>query len=300
MENKLANILSDEHRFKKLILESSNIDGYPLVKRAIIGEETIFIKCLPFDNEKLRMLEYLYERHENSDYFHAPVKNRNAFIVAVGDASYIVSKELKVHADYPEPEWWAAALSEIHKTYVPVNMMADQSQLVFEYAKLWNSAQTYMEEDIKIALSTLLGYIQFPVCQNDKCVINHGDPLFSNVMLKGNAPILIDIENFLNVPKEFDIQRHFWDYAIEEKDSTFYRNSWIRFRQAYENSFCMINKVTLINLYVIDVCRTVSWFYLITLDETRPDYDRQMNDLLLFKDALRSKRIETMLNTIMS
>lgn len=300
MRMKLADILSDVQSFKNLIYESDIIGGYPLVKKVELQKETVFIKQLPFDNDKLQMLECLYAELEKFSSYHAPIKNENAFIVRIEDTSYIVFRELKKCDIYPEPEWWAVALSEIHKLNIPFGMIADQSRLVFEYSQLWESAQIHMEEDIKKAVNRLLCYMKLPIWQNDKCVINHGDPLLSNIMLKGNTPILIDIESFLYVPKEFDIQRHFWDYAIEEKNPALYRDAWIRFREAYESNFDIINVITLTNLYVIDVCRTISWFYLITLDVTRSDYDRQMDDLLLFKDALRSNRIETMLNTLMS
>ena len=297
-----VNVINSHYILNGAVREITKIDGYPHVMIAKMENGSVIAKELCFLEEKLDFLEKLYAKLEAVTEANIPLLNSEGrYISRSGEAGVLLFEELEVPETYPSAKWWAGILAKLHLLDLPgckkKILIADYLD---EVTSLLSGAKQYMAPDIKNILGQMLDEVSWDRKIETQMIVNHGDPLNSNVMLKQDEFRVIDFENACVAPKEYDIQRRMWDFAIECDDPDEMMAYWNEFKCEYEaqSEHLVINRELLCYLYIIDFCKTMCWLYLVSTDEKRVDYKRQKKECDHFEDALRKGNIQRMLRCI--
>lgn len=272
------------------------IDGYTHIIMAPTNVGNIFIKEINGDDKYIFFLEKIYKELSEKTILNSPLLTKNGrYICDSENNKFIVFTEADKTKEVPPPSWWAFVLYEIHSISINENIGYFIPDKFFSINhNLFLKAMQYVPKDIKEILGNMLQLIKCTAKKKIIKVVNHGDPLRSNVMKKNGRFILIDFENACIKPKEYDLQRHLWDFAVNSSRNQIgnYYRDFIDEYLAYEN----IDFELLHDYYILDFCKTLCWLYVVCNDNSRSDLKRQKNELEKFVVAMRTKKISEMLD----
>lgn len=275
-----------------------NITGYPLLKVLNFENKVIILKSLPFSEERLQWLEVVYNRLSFKENLSSPIKNiENKYISKVANECFILFEFYEnSNCTKPSAEWWANTLFNVHNIQINTNKKITQD--FTDTKELFINGSRYMSNKISSFVSKLNDQISLFEKKSYSLILNHGDPLDSNVMKYNNNFILMDFENSFLAPKEYDIQRHLCDYVIHSNSSENFREYCRSFIDKYEDLGGKIDLDMLIYLFKLDFCRTISWLHIVVQDRNRKDFKRQNEDLKMFLKAIENSYISNMIEEL--
>lgn len=292
--------INNNYNLKHMVEEFLDIEGYPHIKSGISKDGGLILKYLKYNKSYLRFLEDVYSYICDIEEVNVPLVNKNdCYITLYKKKAFIIFERLQLPKEVPSAKWWAKTLSKIHAIPAFRELRIIRiSKLVLEVSNILNNSKKYMSSDIYAMLSKLLYSVDSEKIYTVYCVLNHGDALDSNVLKYKETYKIIDFESACLAPREYDIQRKMWDYAINCRSTDMIEKFWEEFISEYIISNQEIDISLLYDLYVIDFCRTICWLFIVSSDKTRMDYSRQKIESIRFVDALRKGKIHKMLTCI--
>lgn len=291
-------MLNEKYSFLYPFWEVNDIEGYPHIKKVTTDNGCKVIKKIYLNEERLYILEYLYKCISCNSNMNTPILNDEGMYICKQEYEGImVFEELQHISEMPTAEWWANVLSDLHK------MMIFKQQKKIKVTDYFSNMHPFfvcaskkMPNDIKRKVYNLVHSIGDIGKKEVKLIINHGDPLESNVMMKNGELVLTDFENACIAPKEYDLQRRLWDFAVKSEGRNIFEY-YMNFVDIYQKQLS-IDYNLLYNLYITDFCKTLCWLYLVSEDNVRKDCKRQREECDDFVLALRNGTVEEMLNYI--
>lgn len=271
------------------------LKDYPHIASVLSNVGNVYIKELKNNDAYICLLEKVYRNIAKKESFNVPLLTKQSkYICRLKHRNFVVFEELEETDEIPSAEWWANTLYEIHSLPIEAKDEVLDFQAFFSVnSDLYLAASKFMPNDIKQFVNELLLLVDYNHARRVNKVVNHGDPLRSNIMKKNDEFCLIDFESVCWVPKEYDLQRHLWDFAIntdKNEIETYYKN----FTAAYQ-----FHKKVDINLLryvlILDFCRTICWLYVICSDFSRSDLARQEMELSKCVTAIKDGKINKLL-----
>lgn len=273
------------------------VDGYSHISKVSTDSGNVYIKEVKGTEHYIRLLEKTYSELSKSIALNVPLLTKENKYVCDNyeNHKFIVLPEVDETRGVPTTTWWASVLHEIHGITINENKGCFNGDDFFSLKhRLYLKAVQYMPKDIVKMINYMLQLMKCNVERKTSNVINHGDPLRSNIMKKNGRFLLIDFENVCIEPKEYDLQRHLWDFAVNSP-----KNEIVDYYRTFVNSYQMYDAIDfelLHDVFILDFCRTVCWLYVVCNDCCRADLNRQKYELVKFVDAMRIGKITEMLN----
>lgn len=272
------------------------IDGYSYISRVSTDIGDIFIKEIKNECDYIYLLEKIYNELSKKSISNVPLLTKsNKYICSSTNNKFVIFMEVNESNEVPTALWWANVLHEIHSISVEDNVgyFMPGTYFSLNHSLFLNSLQ-YIPKDIEKLINDMLQLVRCTSERKVTRVINHGDPLRSNVMKKNERFILIDFENACIAPKEYDLQRHLWDFAINASKSEIV-NYCINFTNEYQ-IYDAIDFELLHDFFILDFCRTLCWLYVVCNDYKRSDLKRQQYELKKFITAIKTKKVNEILD----
>lgn len=163
-----------------------NIEGYPHIKKVLIGNDCKVIKELNMDEKRLNMLEIIYKNISSNGFGNTPMLTQDGmYICKTSYGGLMVFEELQPVVEMPTAKWWADTLFRIHN----MSLLEQCKDLIIDdyfsnENQLFTETIERMPSDIKSKMLNMLDMIHIKEKQRVKFIINHGDPLESNIMKK--------------------------------------------------------------------------------------------------------------------
>lgn len=271
-------------------IKFESVLNYPLLTIIYFPQRKIVVKKIANNKDK-NFLESVYFNTEKMTRTSQPIRNQKGkYITTLGNNAYILFPFYEeVSTFHVGHRWWVEILTKIHQ--INISSLEEVSLDLSDSTKLLNLASQYMELDILNVLNKMINTSRIYNLNSYHLVLNHGDPLSSNVMYLDENPILIDFESSILAPKEYDIQRHLCDYVIQHLENGQWFQYVDQFLNKYQNYQSKIDFELLEYLFRVDFCRTISWLYLVTQDKKRKDYGRQKRVLKNYINFVRGNSL---------
>lgn len=284
MSAELIKYMRNKYNITGDLRKVTTIDGYPHVN-ILSFDRDYFIKKV--NRVYCRDINTLYNYLSNSKFVFLPTKTID------GEYGFVFNNE--VYVVYPVLEemhaniqsfWWGIALKNVHNIEVKRTDFTRNYSIDSESFDLFNKAKESIDEDIKRIFGEMLDMYYFNGEINpETMVLSHGDPNDSNVMMHKTNIGLIDTEGMRLLPREYDIQRLFYNEVNKGLDINEIDKYIHVFFYNYGNN---VDMRLLKKLYVTDFIRTFSWLSLVTKDLSRDDIVRQKCELEKYKASILS------------
>lgn len=284
MSGELIKQIANEYNIIGNIRKIITVDGYPHIN-ILSSDRDYFIKKV--NKIYCKNISTLYNYLSGSGFVFLPIKTINGeYEFVFDDEIYVVYPIFEEINTSIQSSWWGVALKSVHDIEVKLSDFSQDYSIDNESFSLFDGAKEIIDENIKRNLVEMLNTYYF----NDKVnpetmVLSHGDPNDSNVMICKNNMGLIDTEGMRLLPREYDIQRLFYNEVNKGLDIGEIDKYIHAFFYNYGNN---VDMKLLKKLYVIDLIRTFSWLSLITRDLSRDDIIRQKNELEKYKASILS------------
>lgn len=266
------------------------IAQYPHVFRIECPERTLIAKKIDRSKLHCQNVDELYKDLSKIGSIHTPLRTADGnYSFDIDGIVFFIYRELQETKEAPTPEWWAKCLSSIHRIDQSHNCSrAFHSDFYQETRSLLASANRHIKGTIASKIYGLMDSIsEKRIADISKFTLCHNDPHNLNVMNDGDTYKLIDTECMGLSPKEYDIQRMLYNYALNAGNELEIIEFWGAFKHRYEElSASQIDMGLLKDIYKLDFIRSLSWLYLVTNDLDRFDRQRQMYELDLFNESI--------------
>ena len=276
------------------------LSGYPHIFFVSAGNNSFVVKKVARSKEN--SLDELFESFLNNKYILFPLVTNEGHYFAKSDTHlFLLYPRIGEIKEPPSYDWWGRCLSSIHNSEAKIKSSSrswidDECEAVH----LLNDAKRFMEDDIYCRLIDLLNYgLSVPINPSIRCVICHSDPSQNNVLVASSGYKLIDMENCMFAPPEYDIQHLLWNYSIAFEKY----NEWEFFckgvlKSYISNAKLNVDCLLLIRTLCFDFVKCISWLYLVSNDSSREDQNRQAKELASFNKRLRQDWLAHIINYI--
>lgn len=292
-------LINEQYSLEYKVLSISKMPGYPHLKILETNVNKYILKFVDSKKKRISFMEKMYTELSAIDVVLVPIiNNHGCYVTKVLDEVIVIFEYIDLSETVPNMEWWIDTFSKIHSLIAFHQQQEIRMIELFDACeKMFDVAAKYMKKDIKNVLFDLMRTVNLDKKFKVKGVLNHGDPLISNVMKKGTDFKLIDFESVRIFPKDYDLQRFLWGIVIGESNRRNSEKMWKEFKQEYEKSKAVyyINWELLANLYSIDFVTTISWLFIVSNDKNRTDCNRQKKELESYCSALRIGTVQEML-----
>ena len=247
-------------------------------------------KQMPQSRLLVDNIDELFDKLSKIECVHVPLMNVDGkYSLLIDDKILFLYSELEEINAPPSGIWWAECLADIHKTLEEKKSLKSFSNNFYdETISLLTSADKYIEKRYQYEIHNMLKTIDLKKIKEQSIfALCHQDPYILNVMRKEEDYKIIDLECMGLSPKEYDMQRLLYNYAIDENDELKVIEFWNMFKNKYENKTNDIIDIELLkNIYKLDFIRSMSWLYIVSNDLHRSDRDRQKKVLNAYKESI--------------
>ncbi len=262
---------------------------YPHIFNITTDGEEYFLKVL---NDRLDFnYNELFNILSNNTNVLLPCKTMSGFyFVPKNNNCYFLYKRIEKPVSYPTADCWARMIAGIHQLNYdefgqgntePIDLLFEQTVTMFK------KAIPYMTSPLKKEMFVFFKKYKKNICADEELVISLIDPSKDNILFFEGYYKFIDLENCSINYKEYDFQHLMWnlmsDFLKKEDISDF----WRLFKNEYESiTGMLVNKSLLLNVYILDFIRSISWLVIVVNDKNRGDWTRQYNDLQKISESV--------------
>ena len=272
------------------LIEIYQLNQYPHILKLKFPDHNLILKRIQKSKTHCDSINQLYSDLSCIKCVEKPLLTKNGeYTLTIHDQILLLYEKLQELNHSPGPIWWANCLGDIHNITPNKNYKCHYSNdFYYQTFSILLKAEKYISNDRKKKIYKLLKSIDRDTINEEQdMVLCHNDPYDLNVMFSNGGYKLIDTDGMGLSPREYDIQRLMYNYAINTNSIDNIIRFWKLFKENYEKKTRKkINIKLLQNIYLMDLIKSMSWLYLVCNDSSRSDRQRQQEQLALFEKSL--------------